>query len=132
MNKVIMIGNLTRDPEAFTTQNGIARSKFDIAVQRRYKDTNGKREADFFTVIAWRQTADFVNKYLTKGRKVAVEGCVQNRSYTAQDGSKRWATEIIADSVEAVGGRESEQINNEARQPSNEGFTEVDDPDLPF
>ena len=104
MNKVIIIGNLAADPEAHTTQSGIARSTFKVAVQRKYKNADGQREADFLTVVAWRQTADFCNQYLKKGRKVAVEGSIQTRSYDAQDGSKRYVTEIIADSVEALGG----------------------------
>ena len=104
MNKVILIGNLCDNPEAYTTQNGITRSTFKIAVQRRFANAQGVREADFLPVIAWRQTAEFCNKYLLKGRKVAVEGSIQTRSYDAQDGSKRYVTEIIADRVEALGG----------------------------
>ena len=126
MNKVILIGNLANDPEPFTTQSGISRSTFRVAVQRRFANAQGVREADFFTVIAWRQTADFCNRYLTKGRKVAVEGSIQNRSYDAQDGSKRYVTEIIADSVEAVGGRDEGQGQARPR------FTEVEDDELPF
>lgn len=126
MNKVIMIGNLAADPEARTTQSGISQSTFRIAVQRRFANAQGVREADFFTVVAWRQTADFCNSYLTKGRKVAVEGSIQTRQYDAQDGSKRWVTEIIADSVEALSAAQ------EARQKPADTFTEVDDDDLPF
>ncbi len=143
MNKVILIGNLANDPEAFTTQSGVSRSTFRIAVQRRFANAQGVREADFLTVVAWRQNADFCNRYLTKGRKVAVEGSIQTRSYDAQDGSKRYVTEIIADSVEALGGREE---GGAARPrdngptpppaapaaPSSNDFTEVDDDELPF
>ena len=147
MNKVILIGNLANDPEAFTTQSGISRSTFRIAVQRRFANAQGVREADFFTIVAWRQTADFCNRYLTKGRKVAVEGSVQNRSYDAQDGSKRYVTEIIADSVEALGSRNEEggQPRNydngfappparraQPAPPSANDFTEVEDDELPF
>ena len=144
MNKVILIGNLASDPEAFTTQSGISRSTFRVAVQRRFANAQGVREADFFTVIAWRQTADFCNRYLTKGRKVAVEGSIQNRSYDAQDGSKRYVTEIIADSVEAVGGRDEGQGQARPRDngptpppappagPAMNDFTEVEDDELPF
>ena len=102
MNRVILIGNLANDPEAHTTQSGISRSTFRVAVQRRFANAQGIRETDFFTVVAWRQTADFCNRYLRKGNRVAVEGSVQNRSYDAQDGSKRWVTEIMADSVESL------------------------------
>ena len=142
MNKVILIGNLASDPEAFTTQSGISRSTFRIAVQRRFANAQGVREADFLTVVAWRQSADFCNRYLTKGRKVAVEGSIQNRSYDAQDGSKRWVTEIIADSVEALGSREEGQarpMDNGPTPPpaapsgqAMNDFTEVDDDELPF
>ena len=146
MNKVILIGNLANDPEPFTTQSGISRSNFRIAVQRRFANPQGVRETDFFTVIAWRQTADFCNRYLTKGRRVAVEGSVQNRSYDAQDGSKRYVTEIIADSVEAVGSRNEEGGGSRSFDPGptpppeprssgapvSNDFTEVDDDELPF
>jgi len=143
MNKVIMIGNLANDPEARTTQSGVSQSTFRIAVQRRFANPQGVREADFFTVIAWRQTADFCNRYLSKGRKVAVEGSIQNRSYDAQDGSKRYVTEIIADSVEALGSRDE----GSAPRPRDNGptpppaapvntpaddFIEANDDELPF
>lgn len=141
MNKVIIIGNLCDNPEAFTTQSGITRSTFRVAVQRRFANANGVREADFLTVVAWRQTAEFCNKYLLKGRKVAVDGSIQTRSYDAQDGSKRYVTEIIADSVEALGGREDSRPaeapatapqRDEQQRMDARGFTEVEDDDLPF
>lgn len=130
MNKVILIGNLANDPEPFTTQSGISRSTFRLAVQRRYANANGVREADFFTIVAWRGTADFCNGYLVKGRKVAVEGAIQNRSYDGQDGKKHYVTEIIADSVEALG-RAHANADDPGPEPPND-FTEVDDPDNPF
>ena len=145
MNKVIMIGNMANDPEARTTQSGISQSTFRIAVQRRFANPQGVREADFFTVVAWRQTADFCNRYLSKGRRVAVEGSIQNRSYDAQDGSKRYVTEIIADSVESLSSRYEDGGQSRATgdpgptpppapksQPSMNDFTEVDDDELPF
>lgn len=142
MNKVILIGNLANDPEAHTTQSGISRSTFRIAVQRRFANQQGVREADFLTVVAWRQSADFCNRYLRKGSKVAVEGSIQNRSYDAQDGSKRWVTEIIADSVESVGGRSdpgptpppapTSSGSSASGAPDPTSFTEVDDDELPF
>jgi len=146
MNKVILIGNLANDPEARTTQSGISQSTFRLAVQRRFTNAQGVREADFFTIIAWRQTADFCNRYLAKGRKIAVEGSIQNRSYDAQDGSKRYVTEIIADNVEFVGSRDENGggMRRDTRDPgptpppaapANNApgdFTEVDDDELPF
>lgn len=129
MNKVIMVGTLCTDPVARTTQSGKSQSSFRIAVQRRF----GVRESDFFNVVAWDKTAEFVNSYLTKGRKVAVEGSIQNRSYDAQDGSKRWVTEIMAQTVEAIGGREDgQQRNADAPQAASGEFIEVVDPALPF
>ena len=139
MNRVILIGNLANDPESRTTQSGIAQCSFRLAVQRRFKGANGERETDFLPVVCWRQTAEFAQRYLAKGRKVAVEGSIQTRSYDAQDGSKRYVTEIIADSVEAVGGREdgaqnaqNERSTQKPAQNHQMGFTEVDDDDLPF
>ena len=145
MNKVILIGNIASDPESRTTQSGVAQCSFRLAVQRRFKGANGERETDFLPVVCWRQTAEFAQRYLAKGRKVAVDGSIQTRSYDAQDGSKRYVTEIIADSVEAVGGREdgaqnaqntqdarSAQSAQEPAQNRQMGFTEVDDDNLPF
>lgn len=144
MNKVIITGALASDPEAHTTQGGVSRSNFRVAVQRRFRNQDGTRDADFLTVVAWRQTADFCNQYLKKGRKVAVEGSVQTRSYDAQDGSKRYVTEIIAESVESLdraengaqGGAQNGARHNDAPAPQNDmpkGFTPVeDDSELPF
>ena len=144
MNKVILIGNLASNPESRTTQSGVAQCSFRLAVQRRFKNANGEREADFLPIVCWRQTAEFAQKYLAKGRKVAVEGSIQTRSYDAQDGSKRYVTEVIADNVEAIGGREegaqSAQNDDKAQKAQKAqsakqdraGFVEVDDDELPF
>lgn len=141
MNKVILIGRVCAAPEAFTTQSGISRSSFRLAVNRPYKNPQGNYDADFLPVIAWRQTADFCNKYLDKGRQVAVDGSIQTRQYDAQDGSKRYVTEIIADRVEALGGpKEAEgkpgdaprQQRNEQQRMDMNGFTEVEDDQLPW
>lgn len=139
MNRVFLIGNLANDPESRTTQSGIAQCSFRIAVQRRFKGANGERETDFLPVVCWRQTAEFAQRYLAKGRKVAVEGSIQTRSYDAQDGSKRYVTEIIADIVEAVGGREDGAQNaqnarstQKPAQNHQDEFTEVDADELPF
>ena len=134
MNKVVLIGNLSADPEARTTQSGINSSSFRLAVQRNYRNASGTYDADFLPVVAWRQTADFCNSYLTKGRKVAVCGSIQTRSYSAQDGSKRYVTEIIADSVEALTAAHPVDDGRPADAPNTAPgqFKEVDDPDLPF
>lgn len=134
MNIIMITGNLARDPEAHTTQSGVSTSTFTVAVQRRFKNAQGQHDADFLTVVAWRQTADFCNRYLSKGRKVAVTGSVQTRSYTAQDGSKRYVTEIIADHVETLDKREDKPKDEQPAQdqPDPSQFTEVDDNELPF
>lgn len=145
MNKAILIGNLANDPESRTTQSGIAQCTFRLAVQRRFANQQGVREADFLTIVCWRQTAELCARYLSKGRKVAVEGSIQTRSYDAQDGTKRYVTEIIADNVEFLGSRDDANRAGgfdapaapapaAPRQaaPANGGFTEVDDDELPF
>ena len=129
MNIIMITGHIARDPEARTTQSGISQSTFTVAVQRRMRNAQGQHDADFLTVVAWRQTADCCNQYLSKGRKVAVTGSVQTRSYTAQDGSKRYVTEIIADHVETLDKREDKPRDE---QPDPSQFTEVDEDELPF
>lgn len=133
MNKVILIGNLAADPESRTTNSGVAQCSLRIAVQRRFANAQGQRESDFFNVVCWRNTAEFAAKYLSKGRKVAVEGSLQTRSYDAQDGSKRYVTEVIADNIEFCDSRK-EGENKPAEAPGF-GFVELSDDDadsLPF
>ena len=135
MNKVILIGNLAADPESRTTQSGVAQCTLRLAVQRRFADKQtGNREADFFNVVCWRNTAEFAAKYLSKGRKIAVEGSLQTRSYDAQDGSKRYVTEVIADSVEFCDSRQTGEGGAQNRQQAEAGagFTEVNDEEMPF
>ena len=105
MNKVILIGNLTKDPELTTTTSGISVCRFPVAVSRRFTNSEGERETDFINVVVWRNLADNCHKYLKKGSKAAVVGSIQTRSYEAQDGTKRYVTEIVADEVEFVGSR---------------------------
>ena len=100
VNHAAIIGNLTRDPEVRTTNSGKAVCSFTLAVNRAFKNQQGEREADFIPVVVWGAQADACGRYLTKGRKAAVEGSIQVRSYAAQDGSKRYATEVVASSVE--------------------------------
>lgn len=100
MNKVVLIGRLTRDPELRTTPSGVSAANFSIAVNRNYKNKDGVIEADFFNVTAWRRQAENISKYCMKGSQVCVEGRLQNRTYEAQDGTKRYVTDVIADNVE--------------------------------
>lgn len=92
MNRVILIGNLTRDPERRTTRSGVTTCSFTLAVERDHKDKDGNRITDYITVIAWRNTADLCCRYLTKGRQAAVIGSWHNRSYEDKDGNKRTVT----------------------------------------
>ena len=105
MNKVILIGRLTRDPELRTIASGNATTSFTIAVNRNFTNQNGEREADFINCVAWRKQAENIAKYCTKGSQVAVEGRIQTRSYDAQDGTKRYVTEVIADNVTFLSSR---------------------------
>lgn len=137
MNKVILIGHLAADPESRTTQSGIAQCTLRLAVQRRFANAQGQREADFFPIVCWRQTAEFAAKHLSKGRKIAVEGSLQTRSYDAQDGSKRYVTEVIADHVEFCDSRpeSAQKPAGEAQESAGEaqgGFVPHEDDDLPF
>ena len=99
MNKVFLIGRLARDPELRYTGNNTPVATFSLAVNRPFTNQNGEREADFINCVAWRKQAENIAKYCTKGTQVAVEGRIQTRSYDAQDGSKRYVTEVIADNV---------------------------------
>lgn len=101
MNRVILIGRLVRDPEMRSTTTGKSVASFSIAVDRRIKGQDGK-DADFFRVSAWGQTAEFVSNYLTKGRLVAVDGRLQQRNYTDKDGNNRESIEVVADNVQGL------------------------------
>lgn len=102
MNIAILVGNLTRDPELRTTQSGIPVVSFSIAVNRRYKGPDGTYPTDFINCVAWRQTAEFISKYFTKGQKIGIRGTIQSRSYEDQNGQKRYITEVLVDDAEFV------------------------------
>lgn len=131
MNKVILIGNLTKDPEITTTTNGVSVCRFALAVTRRYTNASGEREADFINVVVWRALAENCHKFLRKGSKAAVVGTLQSRAYDAPDGTKRYVTEVVADEVEFISTK-----NNDANEPKREEevtkLEPIDDNDLPF
>lgn len=102
INRVVLVGRLTRDPELRTTTTGKSVCDFSIAVNKRIKPTDGSSDADFFRVNAWERTAEYVSNYLHKGRLVAVDGRLQSRKYTANDGTNREVVEIVADNVQAL------------------------------
>ena len=145
MNKALLVGNLTRDPELTTTPNGISVCRFTVAVQRRFANSDGERDVDFLNCVAWRGLADNIAKYVKKGQKIAVSGSIQTRSYEAQDGTKRYATDIVAEDVEFLGTkRDSEdgepstksKFDDDASESTGKAkiatFEPIDDDDLPF
>ena len=103
MNRVVLVGRLTKDPELRTTNSGISQTRFTLAVNRRTAGQDGNREADFISCVAWRGTAEAIAKYLTKGRELAVEGRIQTGSYDAQDGTKRYTTDVVVDNFTFIG-----------------------------
>lgn len=139
MNKIFIIGNLTRDPEMRSTQAGIPVCTFTVAVNRRVKQgaEAGQPEADFFRVTTWRQLAENCNRYLLKGRKVGVTGALTLQTYTGNDGQQRSSLEVTADEVEFLSPRgesanEGKSPSPQQAQDTNSGFVRVDDDDLPF
>ena len=141
LNKIIVMGRLGRDPELRRTQAGTAVASFSLAVDRDFKDkTTGERACDWIDVVAWRQTGEFAARYLTKGRMVVVEGRLQMRDYTARDGSKRRAAEVVADSVYFADSRQTAPPPSEGNAyeaalpegPSNELRDLDHDGELPF
>lgn len=137
MNKVILIGNLTRDPEVNETSSGVTRCSFAVAVTRDYANSDGTRETDFFNITVWRRLAENCGKYLKKGNKVAIVGSLQNRSYEDKDGIKRNVTDVVASDVEfltpknAQGDYESEPNVSAARRERPQ-LEAIDDNQLPF
>ena len=125
MNVVIMVGRLATDPDAKQTNNGNAMTTFRLAVERKYKQ-EGQPDADFFRVVCFGKTANKVAKYCLKGREVGIDGRIQTGQYKTQNGETRYTTDIIADTVEFYGGKQTRQ--------EFEGFTEYsdDDDDVPF
>lgn len=143
MNKITLIGNLTRDPESNTTQSGVGFTRFTIAVNRPFTNSAGERVADYFNVICWRELGERCAKYLFKGSKVGVSGMVQQRQYEDRDGIKRTAFDVVANEVEFLTPKaNAQQQSGEAPQtvaPRVDArgggieLTPVDDPDdLPF
>lgn len=150
MNKAILVGNLTRDPEHRQTPNGISVATFTVAVRRRTKNASGGYDADFINCVAWRQQADFLCRYFHKGSSICVVGQIQTRSYDDKNGNKRYVTEIVADEIEFAGNKGGSSESNDyqrndsysqtAVQPSADdlfgdevsSFEPVDDAELPF
>ena len=137
LNKVILMGNLTADPELKSTTNGVSVVAFSIAVARRLskeqqQDPNAIK-TDFINIVAWRGTAEFISKYFSKGKSIVVVGQLQVRTYTAQDGSKRYVTEVVADEVTFGSSAASGDTSRSDVSAKTANFEEVpSDDDLPF
>ena len=146
LNKAIIMGRLTRDPELKTTPSGVSVCSFSVAVDRRFVRQGEERQTDFINCVAWRTTAEFVSKWFTKGRMINVVGSIQTRSWDDANGNKRYATDVVADEVNFCGDKRSESGTTssfsssadttppqEEAIPHDEGFVAVDlDDDLPF
>lgn len=133
INRIVLVGRLTRDPELRSTTGGKDVVNFAIAVDKRIKPTDGSPTADFFNITAWGQTATFVANYLSKGRLVAVDGRLQTRKYTAQDGTSREAVEIVADNVQGLDRpKDDDQGNGSRTGTSAAAHTSTKDADDDF
>ena len=130
MNKVFLIGRLTRDPELRYTSSNLPVATFTVAVNRNFANQAGEREADFINIVVWRKQAENVKNYLNQGSQVAIDGRLQTRSYDGEDGKKRYVTEVIADNVEFLGSRNSSNnsnnMNNTSSAATNAGPTPYD------
>lgn len=147
MNKAILVGRLTRDPELRTTASGVSVCSFSIAVNRRFRNADGGYDADFINCVAWRQQAEFLAKYFAKGRMVGVVGSIQTRNYDNKEGQKVYVTEVAADEIHFVDSKASNDSApvadytfapskpaNESAFEANDGFMPMPaaDDDLPF
>ncbi len=149
INRVVLVGRLTKDPELRYTNSNIAVGTFTVAVNRNFTSADGKREADFIPCVVWRKQAENVGKYLHKGSLVGIDGRIQTRNYEANDGTRRYITEVVCDNVKFLDTKESAGQNSFASkndyQPSAQfkeekeedpffasSNIEIDDDDLPF
>lgn len=120
MNRVVIVGRLTRDPDLRYTSNGVAVANFNVAVNRPFKNQNGEQEADFIQCVTWRKQAENLANYMKKGSQIGVDGRVQTRSYDAQDGKKVFVTEILAESIQFLESKSTSNNSSNAQQPKQE------------
>ena len=148
MNSICLMGRLTGDPELKTTQTGVSVTSFRVAVDRAYRSKEQERQTDFIPCVAWRNTAEFISRYFRKGQRIALQGSLQTRTYTAQDGSQRTAFDVVVDNAffcEAKGGNAGGSPSYDSQIPQyseakpafttahSGGFSEIlEDEDLPF
>lgn len=141
INRVILVGRLTKDPEYRQTPNGVSVATFTLAVNRPFTNSQGEREADFINVVVFRKQAENVNNYLSKGSLAGVDGRVQSRNYENNEGRRVFVTEIVADNVQFMDSKGSNQQNNQSQQqgqasannnPFSNNNADIDTDDLPF
>jgi single-strand DNA-binding protein len=134
MNKVILMGRLTRDPELRNTTSQIPVASFTIAIDRKFKNAAGEKQADFINCVAWRQTAEFIAKYFHKGSKIIVDGSLQSRSWDGDDGKKHSATEVVVENAEFADSKPSDNQSPVVAglSPVSNSFFPDTSTDLPF
>lgn len=133
LNRIVLMGRLTRDPELRRTQSGTAVASFPLAVERDYAEKEGRHQTDFIDVVAWKSTAEFVSKYFSKGRTAVVSGRLQMRDWMDKEGNKRRSAEVIADNVYFGGSKREDTVNQPQGVYMPAEFEEIDDTeDLPF
>ncbi|OFS43974.1 single-stranded DNA-binding protein [Staphylococcus sp. HMSC057A08] len=141
INRVILVGRLTKDPEYRQTPNGVSVATFTLAVNRSFTNSQGEREADFINVVVFRKQADNVNKYLSKGSLAGVDGRIQSRNYENNEGRRVFVTEVVADNVQFLEPKNNNQQNNQSQQqgqapannnPFSNNNADIDTDDLPF
>ena len=135
LNNIVLQGRLTRSPEMKATASGNSCATFTLACEQDYRNPNGERDTDFFDVVAWRGTADFVQRYFGKGQMAVVSGRLQTRQWTAEDGGKRKTVQIVADNVYFCGKENSNTSQTAEEQPAaveESSFTPVEIEELPF
>lgn len=144
INRVILVGRLTKDPEYRQTPSGVSVATFTLAVNRSFTNSQGEREADFINVVVFRKQAENVNKYLSKGSLAGVDGRIQSRNYENNEGRRVFVTEVVADSVQFMDSKGSNQQNSQPQQQQGQapagnnpfandnGINDIDDSTLPF
>ncbi|MFP4920137.1 single-stranded DNA-binding protein [Staphylococcus coagulans] len=139
LNRVVLVGRLTKDPELRTTQSGVEVATFTLAVNRNFKNKNGEQQADFINCVVFRKQAENVNNFLRKGSLAGVDGRLQSRSYENQEGQRVFVTEVVCDSVQFLEPKSNNQSQQQGQAPARDnpfananGPIDIDDEDLPF
>lgn len=141
INRVILVGRLTKDPEYRQTPNGVSVATFTLAVNRTFTNSQGEREADFINVVVFRKQAENVSKYLSKGSLAGIDGRIQSRNYENNEGRRVFVTEVVADNVQFLEPKNNNQQNNQSQQqgqapannnPFSNNNADIDTDDLPF